>query len=128
MYDYTLGKVDWMAYGRPVEGKRGPYIGSAMVDIATCRADEPAPGITSRAAVVTGERVTIGLVTPEMARDAPEGATALDVMEVMADTLRPNVLLEDVDSRVAGWLVTTPEGELLGAVDPDALQEHEHES
>ena len=121
-----------MAYGLPVEGTRGPYVGSALVDVPTCEPDEPAGAVAvrlgdaERAAVVTGARVAIGLVTAHDLRHAPEGATVMDVMEVVPDTLRPSVLLEKLDSRVAGRLVTTPAGVLLGAVDPSVLPEPDH--
>ena len=127
-----LGKVDWMAYGLPVEGTRGPYVGSALIDVPTCRPEEPAAaagvrlGNEGRAAVVAGRGVAIGLVDVHSLRHAPEGATVMDVMEIVPDTLRPSVLLEKLDDRVAGRLVTTPDGELLGAVDPTALPPHEH--
>ncbi|MGH9223457.1 MAG: hypothetical protein ACRD2W_06650 [Acidimicrobiales bacterium] len=124
-----------MAFGLPVEGTRGPYVGSALVDVATCRPDEPVSSVDGHAAVVTGERVVIGEVTAEARRgadaglrgpNAVEGATVMDVMEVVPDTLRPSVLLDKLDSRAAGRLVTTPDGELLGAVDPSVLPPHEH--
>jgi hypothetical protein len=132
VYDYVLGKVDWMAYGLPVEGTRGPYVGSALIDVPTCRPEEPAAtvgvrlGNEGRAAVVTGRGVAVGLVDVHSLRHAPEGATVMDVMEIVPDTLRPSVLLEKLDDRVAGRLVTTPDGELLGAVDPTVLRPHEH--
>jgi hypothetical protein len=43
-------------------------------------------------------------------------------MEVVPDTLRPHVELSQVDERVAGRLVTTPDGVLLGAVDPARIR------
>ena len=134
VYDYVLGKVDWMAYGLPVEGSRGPYVGSALVEVPVCRPEAAASAVAVEvaddgqvAAVVTGERVAIGLVSGHSLRTAPEGATVLDVMEVVPETLRPSIPLEDLDDRVAGRFVTTPDGELLGAVDPSALQPHQHD-
>ena len=127
VYDYVLGKVDWMAAGLPVEGERGPYVGEALVEIATCAPDDVAAEVEAPAAVVVGERVAIGFFSEEAQRDAPDGATVLDVMEVVPDTLRPSVLVEDLDSRVAYRLVTAPEGRLLGAVDPAALPPHQHQ-
>lgn len=40
VYDYVDGKVDWMAYGLEVEGEDGPYVGSRVRPMATCRWDE----------------------------------------------------------------------------------------
>ncbi len=120
------GKVDWMGAGLPVEGSRGPYVGGAIVDVATCRPGEPAAEVAARiderAAVVTPAGVVVGLVDPERLGKAGEDDTVLDVMEVVPSTLRPSVLLADVDERAAGQLVTTVDGVLLGAVDPAALQ------
>jgi hypothetical protein len=119
------GKVDWMAYGLPVEGERGPYVGSALVDVETCVPDEPAAEAAARlhgrAAVVTETGVVIGAVDPGSLRDAPDGATVADVMDVVPDTLRPSVPLAEIDDRVAGRFVTTSAGVLLGAVDQAAV-------
>lgn len=116
-----------MAAGLPVEGERGPYVGEVLIPIPTCRPDERAAGVAARvddrAAVVTGEGVVVGLVDVGRLTGAPEAATLLDLMEVVPETLRPSVLLADVDKGVAGRLVTTPEGVLLGAVDPAAVEE-----
>jgi hypothetical protein len=30
VYDYVDGKVDWMAYGQPVEGDEGPFLGAEL--------------------------------------------------------------------------------------------------
>ena len=125
-----LGKVDWMAFGLPVEGTRGPYVGSALVEVPTCRPGEPAAAVGVRlgddgqAAVLAANGAAIGVVDVHSLRHAPEGATVMDVMEVVPDTLRPSVLLEKLDDRVAGRLVTTSDGVLLGAVDPSVLPDH----
>jgi len=49
------------------------------------------------------------------------------MMEVVPDTLRPSVPVEQLDDRVACRLVTTPGGTLLGAVNPSVLPKHRHE-
>jgi hypothetical protein len=61
-----------------------------------------------------------GLVIGMVDKDA-DGATALEAMDPVPDTIRPSVPLADLDERSAGHLVTTPEGVLLGAVDPEAV-------
>lgn len=114
-----------MAAGLPVEGERGPYVGEALIPVPTCRPGEHAAEVASRgeerAAVVTADGIVVGLIDVERLRGAPEAATVLDLMEIVPDTLRPSVLLADVDKRVAGRLVTTPDGVLLGAIDLAAL-------
>jgi CBS domain-containing protein len=124
------GKVDWMAYGLPVEGEAGPFVGDHLLPVATCRPDEAAADVAARlaaageerAAVVAGEGVAVGLVTLEQVQADGGGGTVLARMEVVPDTLRPHVELSQVDERVAGRLVTTPDGVLLGAVDPARIR------
>ena len=124
------GKVDWMAFGLPVEGEAGPFVGDHLLDVATCRPDEAAPDVVGRllgggedrAAVVAPGGEAIGLVTVEQLEAAEPSETVLERMEVVPDTLRPHVELSQVDERVAGRLVTTPDGVLLGAVDPSRIR------
>lgn len=128
MYDYVLGKVDWMARGLPVEGKRGPYVGDVVVPAPTCRPDERVADVDASQAPLavvagtgdsTGAGVAIGRVDAKALADADPTATILDVMEIVPDTLRPRVPLSRVDQRVSGRFVTNPDGVLLGMVDPD---------
>ena len=95
-----------MAFGLPVKGTRGPYVGGSLVPVKTCSADH----LQGPAVVVTGDGIAIGRVD--------EGAEGMDPVP---DTIRPSVLLSDLDERAAGQLVTTPDGVLLGAVDPKAV-------
>ena len=136
------GKVDWMAYGLPVEGEAGPFVGDHLLSVPTCRPDEMASDVAARlaaagedrAAVVTGDGVAVGLVTLEHLGAAEGEARRQPVladMEVVPDTLRPRVELSQVDERVSGRLVTTPDGVLLGAVNPSRirrLHEVEHDA
>jgi len=113
-----------MAAGLPVEGERGPYLGSALTDVATCGPGDRVGDVAGRLgdgvaglAVLAGDRIAVGWVDADRLSSAPSPSTpVLDVMEPVPESLRPSILLADVDSRVAGRLVTTPEGELLGAV------------
>src|SRR5947209_17867613 len=121
-----------MAHGLPVEGEAGPYVGGALVEVPTCgpRDDtsQVAAGLEAdgqdRAAVVTSEGIAVGLVRLD---DLGSGGTVLDHMELVPDTIRPHVPLSSLDERTPGRLVTTPEGVLLGAVDPAAI-DHLHEA
>lgn len=116
-----------MAHGLPVEGERGPYVGEVLVDVATCRPDERAADVAGRAGddgrlvVLACDGMAVGEAGADRLRDAPYGATVLDVMEPVPTTLRPSVPLAQVDERVAGRVVTTPDGVVLGAVDPSAV-------
>ena len=131
MYDYVEGKVDWMAHDLPVEGEAGPFVGGALIDVPTCGPHDDASDVGARleadgqerAAVVTAEGIGIGLVRLD---DLRSGGSVLDHMELVPDTIRPHVPRSSLDQRTAGRLVTTPQGRLLGAVDPAAI-EHVHE-
>ena len=100
------GKVEWMAFGLPVEGTRGPYVGDFLVPVKTCPPDRLEAG----AVVVTPHGVAIGRV------DDISGQ-----VDLVPDTIRPSVPLSDLDERAAGQLVSNPDGVLLGAVDPTAV-------
>lgn len=118
-----------MAAGLPVEGERGPYLGSALVDVPTCAPTdavgavrERLPGGAPGMAVVTEDAIAVGWVDRDrLAGAASPSSPVLDVMEPVPESLRPSMLLADLDARVAGRLVTTPEGRLLGAVDGSVL-------
>jgi CBS domain-containing protein len=136
VYDYVEGKVDWMAHGLTVEGEMGPFVGNALVDVPTCQPSDPVADVLARleaagqdrAVVVTGERCAVGSVDVKALRAAPGRSPVLEVMDLIPDSIRPHITLDKVDERAAGHLVTTPEGMLLGVVDPSALLgEHEHE-
>ena len=47
MYDYVDGKVDWMAYGLPVEGDDGPFVGPIVRPVPTCRWDQTVAEVRS---------------------------------------------------------------------------------
>ena len=110
MYDYVDGKVEWMAFGLPIEGTRGPYAGEALVPVKTC----PPERLEADAVVVTDGGIAIGRVD--------EGSSTMDPVP---DTIRPSVPLSDLDERAAGHLVSTPDGVLLGAVDPKAVSKEQ---
>src|SRR5260221_14657247 len=72
VYDYTDGKLDWMAAGFPMEGTNAERPRAAEVarkDVVTCRLDERLGGVSARAAPrgreagggVKGERGGLGL-------------------------------------------------------------------
>src|SRR5216684_1375108 len=98
VYDYTLGKVDWIAAGLP-----------------THRAGQP-----SRR-VLGGQRTVAGILRAGRI-SASEQAPAAEVMQPGPATVRAH---EDLDAtrqrmnehHVAHLLVTTPDGTLIGVVD-----------
>jgi hypothetical protein len=123
-----------MGFGLPVEGEKGPFVGSALIDVPTCGPDEAASDVADRlveagedrAAVVT-ERIPVGLVhLDDLRSDDEDGAGVRDRMELIPDTIRPSVEVSRLDEKTARRLVTLPNGVLLGAVDPAAIH-HLHE-
>src|SRR5579859_7668387 len=73
VYDYTDGKLDWMAAGLPMEGTNAERPRAADVarkDVVTCRLDERLGDVSERAGaaggeaavVVNEERVVLGLL------------------------------------------------------------------
>lgn len=127
MFDYIQGKADWMDFNLPVEGERGPYIGQRLVEVVTCRPDDDADAVAGRLppggrmVVTVGDRTAVGEIDAGRLRGARPGQRVCEIMEVVPRTLRPSVLLADVDERAAGRLVTTSDGRLLGALDPEAV-------
>lgn len=132
MYDYVDGKSDWMAYGLPVEGADGPFLGDDLSDVPTC--DAGATVDDGRRALGDGETLVIlagdGLVVGEIEAEALEGlpgdAALLDVMDPVPTTVRPSVTVAALAEGGGGsQLVTTSDGRLLGVATVEA-DEHEH--
>src|SRR5437764_9255057 len=129
VYDYTAGKVDWLAAGLPTAGRgpTSPRVSLAMeTDVPTCSPAEAAAGALARAratgwdicVAVNDAGVVQGRLTVGMA--VPQGAVVADVMESGPATVRANEdLVAALDRmrkrKVTTLLVTTPEGRLLGA-------------
>jgi CBS domain-containing protein len=132
VHDYTAGKVDWFASGLPRQGRLTgfPTAGDALRgDVPTCRPDERVGDAAERTrqagwdiCVVAAEsRVVLGVLRGEALGSDPD-RTAAEAMEPGPTTFRPNELLADLALRltqagVGRVLITTPDGELLGALD-----------
>ena len=135
MYDYVDGKVDWMAYGLPVEGKDGPFIGDLVVDVPTCGIDATVgdalrllDGSEPDAAVVVmaGDGLAVGEVDADTLDGHAEDEALLGVMNPVPSTYRPSVTVSAIGEEGGGrQLVSTPDGRFLGAVTVDA-PDHDH--
>jgi CBS domain-containing protein len=132
VYRYAAGKADWLAAGLPAEGKDAdaPTAGTlAERQVPTCRASEPLTDVRARLAggsrrdcvVVDAQRVVLGYLAPD--RLAGDGLAG-EAMDPAPSTIRPSASPEKVLEFLAGHhiLVTTPEGELIGAVTRDAVE------
>jgi CBS domain-containing protein len=135
VYDYTLGKVDWMAAGlstvRAGQASRR-VLDAIRRDVPTCAADTPAGlalqqarlGGWDRCVVLAGPRIVVGMLRTDRI-SATEQATAAEVMQPGPSTVRAHDDLDATRHRmhehhVAQLLVTTPDGTLLGVLDADA--------
>src|SRR5687768_14389611 len=100
VYDYTPGKVDWMARGLPMEGDKAGeprVIDVARSDVITCRLDEAVADVNARverspygfAFVTTHDGVLLGRLRKQ-ALHRGQGLAA-DVMEPGPSTTRPDI-------------------------------------
>jgi hypothetical protein len=131
VYDYTAGKVDWLAAGEPTEGPgpAAPRVISALeADVPVCRLDADAGEAAGRAraagwplCVVVND---VGVVAGRLRIDKiafDDKRRAEEAMEAGPATVRAHDDLASTrarmaDRHVAVLLVTTPEGTLLGAL------------
>jgi hypothetical protein len=137
VYDYVEGKVDWLAYQRPVEGERagearaGQY---ARDDVVTCTAQDHVGRVRELvgsspypfALVKSPEGVLLGRLRASML-DCDPGLRAEDVMEPGPWTVRPHrspdAILHELVKRDLRWaIVTTPAGELIGVAARSELE------
>jgi CBS-domain-containing membrane protein len=128
VFDYVLGKADWMAAGLPTERAEPPperALEAADRDPPTCGVETPVRDLAEEADgdvfVVDEEGVVMGVVRASRRREAGPDELAEDVMQPGPTTARADEELHDLLHRmanagVAETAVTTPEGRLLGVV------------
>src|SRR5687767_2164755 len=98
---YAPGKMDWMAFGLPVEGhvNHVPIAADVAVDdVATCDPQERA-GQLRRAdllVVVNERRIVLGVIEGDELAKAEPDATAEKLMHRQPLTIRPDVPLEQI--------------------------------
>lgn len=131
VYDYTAGKVDWLAAGQPTEGP-GPQalrvVSALETAVPVCRLDDDAATAAEGAAVqgwpvcvvVNDAAVVAGRLRVDKTAD-DDHRPAQEAMEAGPATIRAHDELDATLARmaeryVAVLLVTTPEGKLLGAL------------
>jgi hypothetical protein len=124
-----------MAYGLPVEGADGPFLGGQLSEVPTC--DAGATVADARAAlgdadvvvIVAGDGLVVGEIdAPALAGPAGEAAV-LDVMDPVPTTVRPSVTVAALAEAGGGSrLVTTSAGRLLGVATVEGeAHDHDHE-
>jgi hypothetical protein len=129
VFDYVLGKADWLANGLPREGETTSvlYAGEAVdPDPPTCAVDTRAADIGDTldgcrydfALVVTNRRIVLGRVRRSALADADPSSTAEQLMEPGPSTVRFNTRADALGQRVGERdlktaVVTTPDGAWL---------------
>ena len=129
VYEYTGGKLDWMAAGLPTEGTNAKKLraGSlARKDVPTCKLDERLGAVRERvrnlgwdaAVVVNEQKVVFGLLRAEELGLAGHLEIA-QVMRPAPSTFRPYVLAEEMAQMMAEHKhesspITTSDGRLVG--------------
>jgi hypothetical protein len=137
VYDYRLGKVDWLAHQLPIEGERAgePTVGSlARQDVVTCGTDDSVGEVRAWVAaspypfaLVRSEGgVLLGRLRASMLDCDPE-LRAGEVMEPGPSTVRPHktaaTVVADLAAKELRWaIVTTPEGVLIGVAARSELE------
>ncbi len=129
MYDYTAGKLDWIAAGLPTEGEAAGRPTAATVarrDVPTCRLEESLRDVRERAraagwdacVVVNEARIVMGLLRADQL--GREGDLAVEsAMRPGPSTFRPHIAIAEMAEFMAqrdlpNAPVTTSEGELIG--------------
>lgn len=129
VYDYTAGKLDWLAAGLPTEGSNAqrPRAGDvARADVPTCGLEERLGEVAERVraagwddcVVVNPERVVLGLLrAKELGADPGLGIE--QAMRPGPSTFRPHESLAEMakfmaDHDVDSSPVTTSDGRLVG--------------
>ena len=131
VYDYALGKVDWMARALPVQGDKAATpraIDFARPDVVTCSPEERVDSIRPRveasphgfAFVTSADGVLFGRLRKATLEGDPQ-RRAGDVMEPGPSTSRPDLDPGELLTKLRKADLTTavlsdPEGRLLGVV------------
>ena len=123
-----------MAYGLPVEGDDGPFVGQQVAAAPTCRPDQTAADVRAlleesgaeEVIVVAGDDLAVGLVDPGRLDGAPDDAPVLEVMAPVPGSIRPSVTVASLAERDAERvLVTTSDGRLLGVAEGGGGHDHD---
>ncbi len=131
VYDYSPGKVDWLARGLPREGRMAGVLQASDAlrdDVVTCPLGDRTRDVRSRveaspygfAFVVSQGGVLLGRLRRTVLEDDGD-ARAESVMEAGPSTTRADAPLEELVERLARRnlktaVVTDPEGVLMGIV------------
>ena len=124
-----------MAYGLPVEGADGPFLGGELSEVPTCDAGatvadaRAAIGDADAVVIVAGDGLVVGDIDAEALAGLAGDAALLDVMEPVPTTVRPSVTVAALAGAGGGSrLVTTSAGRLLGLATVEGeAHDHDHD-
>jgi Mg/Co/Ni transporter MgtE len=137
VYDFVAGKKAWGSYGLPHEGTEVPARAAgdlAHRDVPTCSLADDLSSVRRRVRAAGWDTCVVvneqGVVLGRLGRKALAADTDESVEEAMTpgpSTVRPSIgteaLLERVRARgLTSFLVTTPDGRLVGVVLRDELE------
>ena len=131
VYEYEDGKRDWGSFGLPREGRLAeqPSGGDvARADAPTCLLSDDLSEVRRRVResgwetciVVNEDRVVLGRLGRK-AIGSDDGESVEEAMTEGPSTVRPSIGLDALLKRMqsnnlSSWLVTTPDGKLVGLV------------
>lgn len=126
-----------MAYGLPVEGDDGPFLGDDVETVPTCNATATvadarrvlAGSGADTVVLVHGDGLAVGEVDDEALAGHADDVALLDVLSPVPSTVRPSVTAASLAEAGGGErLVTTSDGRLLGvaSVEPAGHEGHDH--
>jgi len=134
VYDYVDGKVDWMAFGLPVEGDDGPFLGDQVASVATCAVTQTVAAARRELSgagddavvIVEADGLAVGEVDAEALDGQPDDTVLLEVLRPVPSTVRPSVTVASVaEGGGGGPLVTDSDGRLLGRATVEPAHDHE---
>ncbi len=125
-----------MAYGLPVDGEDGPFIGEQVAPVPTCDVEgtvadarRTLEGSGQDQVIITaGDGLTVGEVDAGDLDGHADDERLLDVMSPVPSTYRPSVAVHSLAEDGGGrFLVATPDGRLLGVAAVEAAgDDHDH--
>ena len=128
-----------MAYGLPVEGTDGPFLGGRLSEVPTCdvgltvgdarKVLEGSPD--GSVIVLAGDELVVGEFEAGTLQGRDDADRLLDVMDPVPTTVRPSVTVTSLAESGGGRrLVTTSDGRLLGEASIEAADDdhagHDH--
>jgi CBS domain-containing protein len=133
VYDYVVGKNDWLSAGFPIEGEMAEHhhvLANDAVrrDLPTCQYTDRLAHVSDllvepgqvECVVLNGEGIVLGRL-PKKAFDHPGDTLVEQIMEPGPTTFRPGTPLGELTERmkkaqVDNVLITTAEGKFLGVL------------